>query len=457
MTEHATPRERTRVERPFTQNGIDDIDYSNTFHTFARAMREDFIGANVEGAPTTHHRYLEQFFDKIMKGEGYTIQFMWFLTRYLREFRNSSVQVMVNHDKTPYYPDYTWGMRVRACEDALYVTDAIEGSPFAVGQKIVGASIYAEPTFRSIPKLRKKLGLGLYGATPERELWDPLLHFVNRYLVEIPGGSGEEEVATERITAERLPHPAPPRAFELREKGDALVLTLRDLADAAAFEQFIGQNRTALEGAHTLVVDVRRCSGGDEYALLPLLPYVVAEPTDFSAYLEKTCLTNYTAANVQRQSAVFDLLAAGPDADDALRAMADELKAELASKSGMGLVEEPCLIEDELRRPVDPRGAGEVRLLTDVDTCDAAELLAEVCADSPRALTVGRATRGSRGYFNPAVVSFSYFTLQYPISRFTDEGLARHHALVGLEPQVRIPWTPEFCERDPDLDAALAN
>ena len=457
MTNPTTPTERTRLERPFTQNGIDDIDYSGTFNAFARAMCEDFVGAHVEGAPTTHHRYLERFFDKIMKGEGYTIQFMWFLTRYLREFRNSSVQVMVNHDKTPYYPDYTWGMRTRAYEDALYVTDAIEGSPFKVGQKIVYASIYAEPAFRSVPKLRKTLGTSLYGADPERELWDPLLHFVNRYLVEVPGGNGEEEVATERVTAERLTRPAAPSAFELHDAGDALVLTLRDLTDAEAFAQFIDQNRAALDGARKLVVDVRHCSGGDEYALLPLLPSVVAEPTDFSAYLEETCLTNYTKTNVQRQSAVFDLLASGPDADGALRAMADALKAELEAKSGSGLVEEPCAIEDELRRPIAPRGAGEVRLLTDVDTCDAAELLAEVCADSPRAVTVGRATRGSRGYFNPAVASFSYFTLQYPISRFTDEGLARHHSLVGLDPQVHVPWTPEFCERDPDMEAALAN
>lgn len=135
--------------------------------------------------------------------------------------------------------------------------------------------------------------------------------------------------------------------------------------------------------------------------------------------------------------------------------MFEQWRDDILSRSGQGVVEEECPISDELKAPVDPAGrAQHVYLLTDVTTRDAADLLAEVCKGSDRATIVGRPTMGSRGYFNPAVVVSSRFSLAYPTSRYTDEGLARHYAQVGVPVDVHVEWTPEFLERDLDLEAA---
>ena len=465
-------------------NVLDEPDYFGVFNLFANAMCHDYVDCAAARTQVRHQGYIEDFGQKMWNGQGYTIQFAQYLSAYLLAFRTAGLRLIIDHAQTPYYPAYTWGMRVRACDDALWVTDALPDCPFAAGEAIVNASVYAEPVFPDVAALRHRFGASLYGSTPEREVWDPMLHFVNRYLVRtdgigdlVPDGSAAvpavgldahgmrlaDATRTRRVEPTRLPLPAAPAPFELVAlTGDALgdapagtlLLTLRDLADEDGFAAFVERNRGVLDRAPALVVDARRCSGGTEGALLPLMPYVVDSPTAPDAFMEPTCLTNYTVKNVARQTESIERVARQVTDPDVL-AQVDAWKSELAEKSGAGLLEEPCDIPDECRAEAAPRGDAEkVCLLTDVGTCDAADALAEVCLASPRAATVGRATRGSRGYFNPAVVSKECFALEYPISRYTDEGLARHYARIGVPPQTHIPWTPAFCHYDPDLEAA---
>lgn len=464
------------------QNPDAGPDYYGIFNAFAQAMRKDFVGLPAGMKSIGYQRYIEEFGQKVWKGEGYTIQFVGCLSDYLLTFRTRGVRLSVDHSKTPYYPDYTWGMRVRAFKDRLYVTEALPECPFKPGDAIANACIYAEPTFRSIPALRRRFGQSLYGDTEDREIWDPLLHFANRYLIEADTdgsptavdchGDGSPDIpapllaglrlanptTTRRIKVERLPVPAPLPPFELDTlDGGTLLLTLRNLSDEPSFASFVGRNKSLLDGANKIVVDARRCSGGTETALLPLLPYVVAQPVSLaSGYMEPTCLTNYSAGNVKRQTVLFDRLAKQSPTDSSLQEAIVTWKNTLAEMSGAGIVEEQAFIPNACRDEVAPRGrAARVCLLTDIDTCDAADLLAEVCRDSSRAVTVGRATRGSRGYFNPISLSMDCFALHYPTSRYTDEGLARHFSLIGVPPEVYVPWTPESIEHDADLAMSL--
>jgi hypothetical protein len=454
-------------------SGTAEPEYSvnyGVFNAFARVMRRDFVGLPEPERQPAYQGYLEDYAQKVWNGGGHTVQFVEQLDSYVRAFGVPAARLVVDHTLTPHYPAFTWGMRVRAWGDALYVTSALSACPFEPGDAITHASMYGEPTFAAVASLRRRFGTALCGREPERELWDPLLHHARRFLV---AGEGDAPAApaarpalpgalrlrvadaahSRRVEPDRLPVPAPRAPFELAEgDGGAVVLTLHDLSDGRALAAWVEGHRAVLDGARRLVVDVRACTGGPDEALLPLVPYVVDAPTSLAPFMETTCLTNYSANNVARELALLDGFCAAYPGEEAWAAAT---RTELGQKSGAGLVEEPVGLPDACRAEVAPAGrAAQVCLLTDVGTCDAAETLAEVCRASGRAAVVGRATRGSRGYFNGVEVKEGAYTLVYPMSRHTDEGLARRFFGVGVPPEVAVPWTPGAVGHDPDLAAA---
>lgn len=504
--------ERRRAE--FRKDGLKGAfmeivaeEYTDCFQAFIRAMRNDYICCAETRDSVKSQPYLTAFSKKVLNGEGYEIQFVEQMSLYLMRFKNPAVEFGIDYERMEHYKPYNWGATFRRYGDTLYVATATPESKLQVGDKVVAASVYGDAGFAKVSTMEKRYETNLYGDTAEREMWDPVLHFMNRYLVEDP----DSEKGTRRVTTEFLDI-VPDPAFEIAELADdAVLLTLRDLSDAAALVEFLDSNRPALEQAKTLIIDVRTCQGGAEEAALPLLAYVISAPTALSDFMEDRCLTNYSKNNCNRQAAVFNYLAqqqmapfeaepeaAEPEAaeadevagaataassegaDDAptlgaeaeapavpepdpaalaeaqaRKAMFEQWRDDILSRSGQGIVEEECPISEELKASVDPAGqAQHVYLLTDVTTRDAADLLAEVCKGSDRATIVGRPTMGSRGYFNPAVVVSSRFSLAYPTSRYTDEGLARHYAQVGVPVDIHVEWTPEFLERDLDLEAA---
>ena len=511
-------------------DAVKQIDYRVIFEAFAQAMRDDYVDDMRIGARVACRDYLESYTQIAQRGEGGNLQLARCLEEYLLAFGNPAVRLWVDHARVARCPAYTWGMSMRAHGDALYVTHALPGCALQPGDRIVGASMYAEAEFYSIAELRQRFRTSLGGPQAEREQWDPLLHYANRYLVAVDNAASEQgpdvwtgtpttpappavmrdstapanrlshatdagqspgstrhaaslmadgnfaeqavavdlssvvigraashaakAVGVRRVKMRRLVIPAPGITCDLRRlDGGVALLTLRGLSRAKALASFMAEAARELDAAPAIVIDARRCSGGTAEALAGILPYVVEKPTVPASYMERTCLTNHSLANARRRAAALDLLTAG---DAGMPTTDGATEADLFAKAGLGLVEEPREIPGALWQTIAPRGSAcKVALLTDTLTCGAAELLAEVAQDSGRCVTVGRATRGGQGYLNPAVLDVGGFCLQYPVSRFTDEGLARHFAGVGVPPQVHVPWSPEHCRRDLDLEAAL--
>lgn len=348
------------------------------------------------------------------------------------------------------YAPETCGFAARRCGDELYVTAAPLDGRLAPGDAVERVN-----RMRPAEALAQRVGNPTGSDDPERQDWSALL--AESAHIEVRHADGRrEELRTRRWPAPGPGAAAARNAFSRLDDGTC-VLTVGELDDDGA-ARLLAARRQEAAAAPRLVLDLRACTGGIESMAYPFLDWLFDQDTNLNRVLEpETLLTNYTAANCDRRIAQIAQLKALAEAQGdergALGWLDDNLAAVRANR-GKGYVEEVVQPED---LPIHAAPAGQrVLVLTDTATADAAEWLASVASCAPRAVLVGRATRGGLDYSNPLAISFDdRFIFVYPMSK--TKMAAEGHGMRGrgIAPDVRVPFTPEECLRDVILERAL--
>ena len=346
----------------------------------------------------------------------------------------------------------TCGFTVRRIGEELWVTDAGLDGRLACGDAVVALD-------GMMPSELLTLAVGNpCGSDDEgRQDWSYLLGCAHEMTVR------HTDRTVETLPVRRFPvWECEPRTcgFERMANGDACVLTVAELDDLEA-AALVVEHADEVRAARLLAIDLRGCTGGMEPMAYPLLNLLFDEPTNLRSLVgPEEVLTLYTDANCDRreeQIAQLRLLAAAEDEqgrDEALAWM-DENLAVIAASRGRGCIAETAE-PDDLAIAAGPAGQ-RVAVLIDEGTADAAEWLARIAAQSPRATLVGRATKGSLDYSNPVSITFDdRFVFVYPMSK--TRAAAESHGMrgVGVLPAVEVPFTPEECTRDLILERALA-
>lgn len=346
--------------------------------------------------------------------------------KYLAEYRDPNLRLLVPRS----CEQSTWGrgFSVRRDGDSLVVVETREEDRVHLGDRIVRLG------GREVPAFRDQARFWLHAGDVERELWSLALDSV----ADITLDTGEKVELSRRA-----PEPVPTPPLEMD--------------GGTVYAPMIGLHPVDIPlNARGLIVDVRRCSGNADAAggLEALLPLLVDRPTRLADLLGGTWHVNCSANNADRKALALRALLKQATDDDEARQIETLAREVSACKDGGFRKESDA--EDYGERFAKPFGDFPVVVLTDVGTVGDAELLAEVALASPRCAVVGRPTGGGVETGDLCVADLGDgYSLLYPTScsdtAFRDRTLP---AGAGIQPSVRVAWSPAHLTQDADLEAA---
>lgn len=375
------------------------------------------------------------------------------------------------------------GFTTRHHGDFLYVVRTGGEDRLSVGMRIVAAGR------NTIPFLLKDTAQEIFwGRDTDRENWDLALRMFDDIDV-FPGDGHVERLDIRRFPANSTPDPGMDPCH-LEMAGEAAVLSLRTLQDAAPIEATLGAAHDQLARADRLVVDLRGCDavapghaganpdGMAPRAWLALAPYLCDSSMPAGElFADRRVWSIYSKNNAARlvEALVPARAAAQGRDDEETIALVDGLMAEIeekarrvleAKRATMSMAERRSLAEVEELVPspfdseviaVADNAPRRVVLLVDDTTGPAAERLAEAVMGMCKVRLVGRATPGAVDYANYLTVRYPEImaSFTYPMSRTRASRDGHGYARTGLPLDLHVPFSPKECEHDVMLEAAL--
>ena len=343
--------------------------------------------------------------------------------------------------------DWQPGFSVRAGENCLYVTECREETRLSPGSRILRVGGQPLSYFRK--GMQKRM---LYGDTPERENWSYFLRYADSLDVGEKGG-------VVRIKPGHFPVKQPSPVIEWRRLSETRgYLRLDSFQEGEKIKALAAEHDGELRECRELILDLRKCRGGDLDNLLPILPFMGREPlTVQELYGEQAFYLNCSRRNMVRMAAETELFAE-QCGDSDLKEMFLQEAERLRSLAGKGFCRETTEFPESFSEKIPSAGENgdrELLLLTDTETCREAELLVKSRKGKPGCFVVGRATLGDTDYRERITISFEndlFFT--YPAGKSLDAMEGRGILGKGIEPDLYVPWTPEEIREDLVLRAA---
>lgn len=341
--------------------------------------------------------------------------------------------------------------RMKRYGDELYVTAANSDSPLKVGDRIV--AVDGMPV-REYARLHADM---LCGEIIERQgcRWNDIISFAR----EVTAVQGECSKTLPVVLGRRWTNGQP---YECRQMRDGIVyMRLADFADDEALIKLYKENDALIRTCEYLIIDVRGNTGGNDSAFLPLFEFCLAEgetydslqPGPFDGDFE----INYSERNCDTRTEQFEYMLA-QDLPDEMRSMITMLIDSQKRNRGKGFIRMSADSEgDEQTLPYIgialPR---KVFVLTDEDCASSGDAFVAEMSKCGKVTVVGRPTMGILDYSNCTGKDYDNFSITYPTSRamYLDKGVRMNHR--GVPVDVYVPWTPEHCRRDVDLETVLA-
>jgi len=325
------------------------------------------------------------------------------------------------------YEPFSVGFSVRRFGDELIVTAVTDEERLAVGDRITAINGGSPAYHRS--HIEKNF---FYADEPEREDWTEFLSMAESIDI---AGKGYMELRHFPLRERR-------REPSVRFAGSIAILTPAPFDGTGKTAALVEENAEKLAECERIIWDLRQGEGCDETEIEPLLPWLITVPRDRAELLGDTELyVNYTLLNCSLRA---QQLAGLPEAQRYIE--------ELRSKAGAGYIPEK---EQTERGVILPRIRGTVTVLTDTACRDAGEAFV-LAAKRAGAKLIGRPTMGTLDYCGDvSVLLGERFVLSFPTAVTVQ---ARNGAGMkgrGIEPDVRIPYTPGECRNDSVLAAAM--
>ena len=338
---------------------------------------------------------------------------------------------------------------VHRYQDALYVVSVADNAPLQVGDRIVRIDGV------SVKEYADQHEVMLFGESEARQGygWFSLLSFAQHITIDRNG-----EMLTLSVTL-NAHWPDEPR-YTCRQLEDGIAyLCLKDFGDDAAINALIRENDALLRNSEYLIIDVRDNGGGNDSAYAPLFEYCSAEnePPHAAGAFDCGMEINYTARNCDARLKRFESRLE-QDIPQATRDMLTAFVAELKQNRGKGFIRFGENDGDDT--PAGPQPGTvlprKVYVLTDEGCASSGDAFVYEISKCSKVTVVGRPTMGILDFSNCSCQDYGRYELIYPTSRLLclDEGI--HMRRCGIPVDVHIPWTPEHCQRDVDLETVLA-
>lgn len=421
------------------------IDLDEIFQIMVESIHDNYVGF-----PGRERRFMpNEYRTYILSHHRYNTLTFQMLARSLHQFA-ADMQDRHLRFRCEDWIDYrnaAMKFRVRAERDCLWVTEAAPETGLVPGDKILSVQSMSPEKIRYLLR-----GSGFYSAEPERELWGGYLRMASSVKVE-HADSSLETLKLPFFPAEETEYPIEFR----RLSADTAYLKLERM-DRTAMDRLLAGHEAEIASCGKLILDLRRCVGGDEDACWDLFPYLVDHETDLNALLaDEGSYVNCTKANCELRYRVLSDYEKSLSDPEQLALAAQERRFYL-DNYGKGLCFRPA--EPFEAMPIRPayRAPEKIVLITDTFCEDEGEQFAAMAQRcGKKVVTVGRPTMGTLDTFDPITVKLNeHMTLSYPIAMSAAAYEGRGIAGKGLPVDRYVPWTPAEIGEDILLCEALA-
>jgi len=419
------------------------IDLDGIFSLMVNTLHDSYVGYEAKRLYFTANEYRTY----VLSHHRYNSLTLQMLVRSLHQFCGDM------HDRRLRFSCSDWvdyknlraGYRVRAYEDCLYVTSAEPETGLVPGDRLMKLQRMTPEQVRRYTRHNC-----FYSREKERELWGGYLCMVRS--AEVMHADGSTEVL-------QLPElPARDEEYELsfRMMGSTAYLKLEKL-DYDELDALLTEHESELAAADKLILDLRRCIGGDEDCAALLLPYMLDEERSYASLeADEGHYTLFSKQNCDlRYKLLSDLLETAEDYETI--AILTEEREAYVKNYGKGLVFVPPCEEDDFILEPAAKAPGKTVILCDTFCENEGEsLIAMAKRAGDRVSVIGRPSMGTLDYFDTIKVSLNdHMSLTYPISETKAAHDGRGIAEKGLPVDEYIPWTPEEISRDVILERAL--
>lgn len=364
------------------------------------------------------------------------MEFLYVMQKYLATFE---IKGHINFYQTN--SAINLDFKVQRYQDALYVIDVAKNSNLKVGDKIVAIDGISVKEFA---KLHKEF---MYGETEERQAygWQRLLKFGKNVTVE--DSENQKHTFDIGLAGEW----AKKERYFCKDMGNKITyMRLADFDNEEVIQKMYAENDSLLDASEYLMIDVRGNSGGSDTAFFPLMKYclpVGKKLTDTDLQMSGVEV-NYTERNCNNR---LELIAQYRQMElpEETLAIIESMEAELVAQKGKGFVMDTQDFDIPF---AGEEGMKHVYIITDEGCASAGDAFIEMMNASERVTTVGRPTMGIQDYSNICMMELGEYTFIYPTTRLTDIDKGICQTKKGVPVKVYIPWSPEFLERDIDME-----
>lgn len=336
--------------------------------------------------------------------------------------------------------------RVRAQKEALWVTEAAPETGLVPGDKLLAIQRMTPEQIRHYMR-----GNSFYSREPERELWGGYLSMAANAEVEHADGR-RELLPIRQFPAEQETYRV---AFQMLDQGTSYLKLER--MDRAAMDTLLAEHEAEIAASHKLILDLRRCVGGDEDACWDLLPYLVEREIGLDELIaDKGSYVNCTGTNCELRYRILSEYEKSLTDPEQIAVIREERRFYL-DNYGKGLCFKAAeQIANTAVRPAE-RAPAKIVLLTDTFCEDEGEQFAAMVQRcGSKVVTVGRPTMGSLDTYDPITVKLNdHMALSYPIAMSVAAYEGRGITDKGLPVDRYIPWSPSEIDKDILLEEAL--
>lgn len=350
--------------------------------------------------------------------------------------------------------------RVRAAEDVLYVTQADPDTGLVPGDKILKIQGMTPEKVRRLTRHNC-----FFSQQPERELWGGYLRMAESLTVEHADGSQETlkiklSPLSERTVSEAELYPVIFDMYTDPDRSSKTAYIRMERMDTQAVSDLYARHASDIENADKLILDLRRCVGGDEGAgwfLFPLLLTCEKRLSDLIADEGSYVLCTRNNCDI-RLSLLRSLMERTKDTlqEEEAAILAEQISF-FKDNYAKGLVfAKPAPIEDELLIPA-AKAPAKVVILLDTFCENEGEQFVAMCRRcGAKVQIIGRPSMGTLDYYDPVHLEVhEHMVLSYPIRMTKAAYEGRGISEKGIEPDLYIPWTPDEIFRDLLLEKAL--
>ena len=338
------------------------------------------------------------------------------------------------------------GFLLRIYGQKLYVEEANEDTGLQVGDQILALN---GSDLDQIASLHKDYFISKTSERHYRE-WADLVSQSTSVTLLREGIEKTIEVVPSR-------EPIQDQIFWKRLGDEILYLRLDNFMDEGAISRVYQECLPMMTEVKFLIIDVRQNGGGTDSLYIPLLHLALEKDQGYDSldWDDDGMEILYTERNVDLRLKDFEDWMQQEEISPETVKLLEDMKENLIHHRGKGYVTYQQEIEEFFPEVRGGHYPEQIFILSDIYCRSSGDNFVQMMKQFKKVTVVGRPTLGILDYSNCCTVDYGEYQLMFPTSRCLSLDQGKGMTDQGVEPDIEVPWSPDYFERDVDLDKCL--